>query len=460
MGCCRKRPDFYRFFEPVEQVSNWSVLRTFPWQVWVCFVLHFLDGFAYFSLSTNLTIYLTTEHQISDIDAGLYYSVWGALLVILGLPSGAIIDKLGIKWSLIVGAGFNTMGRIVFAMSATLWVQLAALFIGTTVGAGFFISTLHIAVKRYTKGVAARSVAFSFLYWAMNIGAIAAMLSTDLALDSEVIWQGYQLLFVVAAVVSLVTFVISIYFHELPTRVESPTVKECLGVFREKPFYKLLGFNVSLIPVRAIFRYGEALLPIYLVRVYPGISYGAVLAINPLCIIVLTPIVGLLSKRISFVYGFVVLGTLVSALAFLTAISWHELSAVVVALIIFTLGEAIYSPKSGQYTLEHSPRGKEGLYSGLITIPYFAGNAVAGEFSGWLLDTYCPARSDSTETTEFDLAYAQECSNVWAWIVGSALLTPLLLILLYRLLRFRKTELQRQLEMDRPLNDSSSDTQS
>jgi len=368
--------------------------------------------------------------------------------VVIGVPAGFLIDKIGIKYSLVIGSIFNTVGRIVFALSGTLWMQLLGLFVGTTVGAGLFISALHIGVKRYSGTKPSQTVAFHLLYWAMNIGAIGAMLGTDLALDSTFLWEGYQLLFVLGAVTSMATFVASVFFKEIEVKIEKFTFKQYLAVVREKPFWKLLGFNFCLIPVKAMFRYMDALLPIYLTRVYPGVSYGAVLAVNPICIILLTPIAGLLTKRLHFVYGLVALGSLISALSPLPAVSWHELSSIITFLVIFTFGEAIYSPKVGQFSLENSPKGKEGIYSGLIPIPYFAGNIVAGSFSGWLLDAYCPDNDSSSSTASgFDPVFAQECSKVWGWIIGTSLLSPIVLILLYRLLRFKQTEVSRYFEL-------------
>ena len=134
------------------------VLKQLPGQIWILLVLHMLDGFSYFAISTNLTIYLTTNFDVDDVTAGVYYGIWGALLVAFGIPTGFLIDRLGIKTSMIVGAVFNAISRTIFALSDNLEIALFALFIGTTIGAGFFISVLHVALNRYTESAATRSV--------------------------------------------------------------------------------------------------------------------------------------------------------------------------------------------------------------------------------------------------------------------------------------------------------------
>jgi MFS family permease len=440
--------------------SFFLTLRQLPGQVWVAFLLHMLDSFAYFAISTNLTIYLTTNFGVDDVTAGVYYGVWGALLVVFGIPTGFLIDRLGIKTSLIVGAVFNSLGRTIFALSDSLPIALTALFFGTTIGSGFFISVLHVAVNRYTETEKSHSsVAFALLYTFMNVGAIGAMLGTDLALEVTLFFEGYRLLFVTGAAASIISLAIAVLYKDKDKGTanlmdEGPlTLRQCAGVFCEREFWRLITINVFCIGVRSMFRHWETLLPKWLTRVYPGVHYGTVLALNPILIIPSTPIVGTLTQHIKHVYWILVFGTLLSALSPLPPWLWitPSLTPVILSICIFTiLGEASYSPKLGQITLERSPPGKKGIYSGLIPIPYFAGNIFSGLFSGWLLDSYCPeiegsseefssGLSNSTSDFEYDPMRAYQCSKVWGWIILTAITSPILLAAFYKLLNPRET---------------------
>lgn len=69
-------------------------------------------SFAYFSLALNLTIYLTDEFGITDQEAGWVYGLFGVAISITGLIFGVIIDKLGVRHSLWIGA----------ALKCVLWV--------------------------------------------------------------------------------------------------------------------------------------------------------------------------------------------------------------------------------------------------------------------------------------------------------------------------------------------------
>jgi MFS family permease len=416
-----------------------SVLYSLPKQVWVVCVLHTLDAFAEFALSTNLTIFLTKQFELSDVQAGFYYGLWGMLRVVLGIPTGYLIDRFGIKKSMLIGAVFNCFGRAAFALSSNMYVSLGSLYVLTTIGSGFFGSVLHVAVNKYTSNSSRHaSVAFAMLYTFANIGAIVAMLGTDVALTIGAD-NGYRMLFSCGAAVTVLTLLISALFRDVQFREdkfdeEELPRSELMRIFCEPQFWRIFTINAFCIGVRSMFRYWETLLPLWLTRVYPGIHYGTILALNPILIIPSTPIMGTLTQNISRVYWVLVVGALFSALS--AAVPWLWTSStilpIVVSICVFTIpGEAVYSPKLGQITLERSPSGKKGLYSGLIQLPSFAANAVAGPFSGWLLQRYCPA--DSSNSSSFDLTdTAQQCSKVWGWILLTSISSAVLLALFYR----------------------------
>ena len=86
-----------------------------------------------------------------------------------------------------------------------------------------------------------------------------------------------------------------------------------------------------------------------------------------------------------------------------------------VFFIIFTIGEAIWSPRLMQFTAEIAPPGREGTYVALSYLPYFAAKFIAAPMSGWLIATYTP------DTTE----HLTDHYMVWVWIGGTAIITPL-----------------------------------
>ena len=47
--------------------------------------------------------------------------------------------------------------------------------------------------------------------------------------------------------------------------------------------------------------------------------------------------------------------------------------SLVLFIVVFTIGEAIWSPRLMQFSAEIAPRGKEGAYIALAVLPYFLG---------------------------------------------------------------------------------------
>ena len=408
----------------------WRQVKSIPGPLWIVFILHMLDAYCFFSIAFNITLYFTSELGMSDSEASNYFGLWGGLLVLFGIPSGYIIDQIGLKKSILIGAITSTIARFVFAFSDSAEVSVIALLLGSTFGAGLFQSPLHIAVARYSPTEQVRNIGFSFLYTFANIGAIAALLSTDLFLRLNLVMSGYQLLFVVCAFVSLLTVVFGSAFQEMPERDQPAgtlSTKQFLATLLEKNLWMLMLLVIVLIPSRALFHYAEALVPIYLARMFPGTPYGSVLTVNPAAILVLTPIAGILLKRAG-TYPMLISGTAIAGASIFIMYFWYTANyywgvlipeGVVVSELIFTVGEAIYSPRFSKYAIDLAPPQKQGIYGGLVPLPGFAGTLMAGWVSGQLLERYCSSPD------------AAECRKVWPPIGYMAMATPLALLLIW-----------------------------
>lgn len=431
--------------------SYWTVVRTLPKEVWLACLYHLLDAYASFVISLNLTIYLVTEFHLSDTTAGLYYGIWGVLSVAFGIPAGIYIDRIGLQRSLWIGTAISLFGRISFALFNNLYFALTGLFLGVTIGSALLEPAIHIAVDKHSRNDEARTVAFGLLYASMNLGALVAALITDQLKNEIWIISGYKLLFMTGAVATVLT--IPLVFSYLNTQhakskviqdesddsgeIEEITVSNPL---KERAFWVLLIITVFLLPVRAMFRYADTLLPLYLTRIYEDAPYGTLIAINPLLIIPLSIVIGFLTKRFGNVYLMLIIGTLISALSALVLFIFYDDSSywnVIAFLVIFTIGEAIYSPKVNQYILARSPKDKKGVYGALIQIPTFAGTILSGVYSGWLLENLCPSAEDTTH-----------CNQIGLWITVSAIPSSMLLLAFYRWLNTPVVEIIEEPEIE------------
>jgi len=249
-------------------------------------------------------------------------------------------------------------------------------------------------------------------------------------------------------------------------------------VFVEKPFWVFLFMLGLLIFVRFTFYHFHYTFPKYGLRVLgEKVKIGSIFGVlNPVMIIFLTPLFASLFKKVRSYIMLVVGTTITSSAIFIATLPdrmfeplmntwfsdlilnrWLNMApeaqqplvlALVIMVMLFTIGEAIWSPRLMQFTAEIAPKGKEGSYIALSSLPFFAAKFFVGPLSGWLVATYTPEGAGS-----YPLHYM-----VWIWIGGMSLISPLGLVIFRKL--FTKAEhraKQENIESARKKNQNEED---
>eukprot|EP00892_Ulva_mutabilis_P009087 jgi/Ulvmu1/6550/UM003_0184.1 len=156
--------------------------------------------------------------------------------------------------------------------------------------------------------------------------------------------------------------------------------------------WKYLVMALFLLNLRQTYRYLDSMLPKYMQRfIGCGAPFGKIYAINPAMIIVLVPLVTAATARVAH-FDMVHYGSYVSASSPLW-VHWIRYPAVlgpVVFVVQLSLGEAVWSPRWYDYTMDIAPTGKEGLFGGIAAAPLFLAKVPTGLLSGYLLDHFCP----------------------------------------------------------------------
>jgi len=210
--------------------------------------------------------------------------------------------------------------------------------------------------------------------------------------------------------------------EEKPAAHEGPRPRRSIGQWlREHPLadLKFSFFIFSLIPVQTLFAYNWLILPKYVERAYAGTWIGknfeTAVNFNPLLIFILVPIVTALTQK-KKVFNMMIIGTLVMAApTFLLALG-ANFYTLVGYLIIMTIGEAMWQPRFLQYAAEIAPPGRTGAYMGVAQLPWFLTKMIAGLYSGWFLQQYCP--EGGSLNTEF----------MWLVFGCIAMASPMMLI--------------------------------
>jgi MFS family permease len=95
-------------------------------------------------------------------------------------------------------------------------------------------------------------------------------------------------------------------------------------------------------------------------------------------------VIGVLTKRMQAFHA-IILGTLISSLAWILLIVHPSVWMAVVTLIVVAIGEIVQQPRYYDYISRLAPEGQQGTYMGFAFLPLGLGSMVAGKFSGWLM---------------------------------------------------------------------------
>jgi hypothetical protein len=105
--------------------------------------------------------------------------------------------------------------------------------------------------------------------------------------------------------------------------------------------------------------------------------------------VIFVPLIALLTQRIRVV-DMMIAGTAISAGATFLLVAEPSLPLLLANVIVFSLGEAVWSSRFYEYVADLAPASKVGVYMGIAGIPWFLAKSVTGLYSGWMLDRFVP----------------------------------------------------------------------
>jgi len=215
-------------------------------------------------------------------------------------------------------------------------------------------------------------------------------------------------------------------------------------------FYRLLAFFVLIGFLKAIFLQMDYVFPKFGIREL-GLHapVGKLSAINSIVIILLVPIVGALTQKFAAYRMVVIGGAICAAGVFIMALptEWFLPAAnsgiahwlgywylglrgsihpyyimAALYLIVFSIGEAFYSPRVYEYAAAIAPQGQEASYGSLAYLPFLVGKLLVGA-GGWLLAAFCPEQGP------------RHSGTMWLIFALAASVAPAGLILFRRYIR-------------------------
>jgi MFS family permease len=379
--------------------------------------------------------------------------VWAPAMTVFTLLAGSITDAIGLRRTFFLGVAICTVARSVMVVTTIPSLALACGVLPLAVGEALGTPVLLAATRRYsTAAQRSISFSIIYAIMNVGYLAAGYLFDYVRQLNLHVSLFGfepssYQQLFVVSLIFEIVLFPV-IYFLRRGADATNPdssgvidetsrnrgtsfwsetgaTVRKSAintaQLFRrlmgQSAFYRLLVFFVFIGFLKAIFLQLDYVFPKFGIREL-GLNapVGKIANINAIMIIILAPVVGGLTQRFAS-YRIVVIGAVICAVGvFIMALptEWFQTAASsgvgewlgrvyfgvhgnlhpyyimsALYLIVFSVGEAFYSPRVYEYAAGIAPKGQEASYASLAYLPFLVGKILVGT-GGWLLAAFVP----------------------------------------------------------------------
>jgi MFS family permease len=352
--------------------------RTY-WYLWTGALINRLGGFVF----PFLALYLTQARHLTVAEAGLVVSLYGLGSIGSGPVGGVLADRLGRRATLLLG----------FVVSATAMLQLGvarapAHIAASTLLLGFCADLYRPALQATVADVVppeARTRAYGYLYWAVNLGFSGAVMIAGLLAS-----QSYLLLFVGDAATTL-CFGVVVFLRVPETHPErDAAVRRPVSLLQPYRDGVLMSFIATQCLVLIVFLQFLSTLPLDMSA--HGVSakmYGSLAAINGVLICILQPTAIRLVQR--FARGRVLaVSALLTGVAAGAAGFAHTPSQYALVLALWTLGELGFSPVAPTLVADLSPVELRGSYQGVSNMTFGAASCLAPALGSVVLGRFGP----------------------------------------------------------------------
>jgi dipeptide/tripeptide permease len=417
-----------------------EVRTGFERSFWVANISELFERLSYYAAFASLARYLHETLSFPTERAADLSSLFGGLVWFLAIFGGAIADRLGFRRALAIAYLILAGSYFLLGSLGAPWlapVRNAVPLVGL-VTVVLMLPALGVAlVKPSVVGTTARasndnvrSIGYSIYYTLVNIGGalgpfVASWVHRHLSVEN---------VFRVAALsVFVMFFGVLIFFREPQKSGEAKTASLaetirnfcvvlgnyklvlsavllalalCILMFFFSgflvPWWVWVGLLVvvfvgSSVFVRFLLLFSGywmvywqefITLPIYVHDyVDPKADTERMLSTGPLVVIAFTVTFSVLTKKLP-AFRAVLLGTLVSMVAFAILALNSSIYAAYATLVVIAVGELIQQPRYYDYISRLAPAGQQGTYMGFAFLPLGIGSFLAGRIGGALLHRF------------------------------------------------------------------------
>lgn len=376
--------------------EQWHEVRTgFERPFWVANITELFERLSYYAAFASLARYL---HETLNFDiqrAASLAGLFGGLVWFLAAFGGTLADRLGFRRALSLAYFILSLSYFLLGSLGSGWIApvRSALPLVVLVTIVLMLPAIGIAlVKPSIVGTtaraskeSARSIGYSIYYTLVNIGGalgplVASWVHQHLAVEKVFLVSAFS--------VFLMFFAVLLFFKE-PRRADEVQIVSLTQ--SAKNFWtvvtnpRFMLFLLIFSGYWIVYWQEFVTLPIF---VHNYISSTAdtelLLVTGPLVVIALQLVVSHLTQKLP-AFTAIILGTLISGLAWVLLIIAPSVPMVIATLIVVALGEITQTPRYYEYVSRLAPSGQQGTYMGFAFMPLGIGAFVSGWFGGKLM---------------------------------------------------------------------------
>lgn len=435
---------------------------------WTANMVELLERAAYYGVFIVITLYLSRVLGFTDVEAGLISGVFSGGLYLLPTFSGALADKIGFKYSLILAFSLLSLGYLGLAVLPTVFESvglvdysnggikftgllesserwaIVPVMVVIMIGGSFIKSVITGTVAKETTE-ATRAQGFSIFYMMVNIGAfsgktIVKPLRTAMG-DMGLVYINYFSV----GMTFLALLMIIFFYKSAKHEGEGKTIKEIwkglVGVLTNGRLITLIFIITGFWMVQHQL---YATMPKYVLRMAgEGASPSWYANVNPLVVVLtvtfITRMMASKTPLYSMTVGMFIMPFSAIAMASGNWFNGEEINLgfmmmspiafmMIIGIILQGLSESFISPRFLEYFSLQSPKGEEGMYLGFSHLHSFLASILGFGLSGYLLSKYCPDPR-LFETHDDWAAAASNAHYIWYYFAVIALVSAISLII-------------------------------
>jgi POT family proton-dependent oligopeptide transporter len=390
-----------------------TVLKKYPANFWVANAMELFERWAWYGFYIVFALYLTNSTDtgalgFSQTQKGMIMGIGTAFLYLLPILTGALSDRIGYRKTLFIA---YTIYTIVFLLIPIFksYASVFVIYLVLAVGSALFKPIISATVAKTTDKETS-SIGFGIFYMMVNIGAFIGPFVTGFVRKFS-----WDYVFYSSAAVIAMNFILLAFFYKEPVQKSAANERKFTFAQQINVIFGNIGkalsdwrFSIFLLIISifwTMFYQFYMSLPVFidqwvntsivfdaLIRFWPwlahqlGTTQGTIPAeylmnVDAGAIILLQIVISYIAMRYKPLSAMIV-GILIASIGLGLSMATQNGLFIVVALLIFSVGEMSSSPKITEYIGRIAPSDKTALYMGCSFIPVAVGSFLAGIVSG------------------------------------------------------------------------------